>query len=76
MLKKKCKLSLQTFLNRLEDDFQYACSSYERLHTRSNVTQYTATTKKFSSDQWMQLKLRGPQHGCNLACFDCNPGLI
>jgi len=36
----------EQYKNKLEDDFEYACSSCERLHTRSNVTQYTATTEK------------------------------
>ena len=46
----------EEYKNKLKDDFEYPCSSCERLHTRSNVTQYTATTEKFSSDRWMQLK--------------------
>lgn len=46
----------EEYKNKLKDDFEYPCSSCERLHTRSSVTQYTANTEKFSSDQWRQLK--------------------
>jgi len=37
----------EQYKNKLEDNFEYACSSCERLHTRSNVTQYTVTHSNF-----------------------------
>ena len=40
----------------MEENFEYPCSSCERLHKRSYVTKYTANTQKFYSDKWVQLK--------------------
>ena len=46
----------EQYKEKLDEDFEYPCSSCERLHKRSYVTKYTADTKKFDSAKWKQLK--------------------
>ena len=46
----------EQYKEKLEEDFEYPCSSCERLHKRSYVTKYTADTQKFNLDKWVQLK--------------------
>ena len=46
----------EQYKGKLEKDFEYPCSSCERLHKRSYITKYTADTQKFNSDKWVQLK--------------------
>ena len=48
--------TFEPYRKKLDESPVYPCSSCERLHIRSNVTQYTAETEKFSSDRWRQLK--------------------
>ena len=47
---------LEQYKEKLNEDFEYSCSSCKRLHKRSYVTKYTAYTQKFDSDKWVQLK--------------------
>ena len=47
---------LEQYKEKLNEDFEYPCSSCKRLHKRSYVTKYTAYTQKFDSDKWVQLK--------------------
>ena len=44
------------YKEKLDEDFEYPCSSCERLHKKSYVTKYTADTKKLSSAKWKLLK--------------------
>ena len=44
------------YKDKLDEDFEYPCSSCERLHKKSYVTKYTANTEKFDSAKWEQLK--------------------
>ena len=46
----------EQYKKKLDEDFEFPCSSCERLHKRSYVTKYTADTQKFESAKWMQLK--------------------
>ena len=46
----------EQYKEKLKKDFEYPCSSCERLHKRSYVTKYMADTQKFNSDKWVQLK--------------------
>ena len=46
----------EQYKEKLEEDFEYPCSSCERLHKKGYVTKYTANTKKFDSAKWKQLK--------------------
>ena len=46
----------EQYKEKLNENFEYPCSSCEKLHKRSYVTQYTADTEKFDSTQWEQLK--------------------
>ena len=45
----------EQYKEKLEEDFEYPCSSCERLHKKGYVTKYTANTKKFDSAKWKQL---------------------
>ena len=47
---------LEQYKEKLNEDFEYPCSSCKRLHKSSYVTKYTAYTQKFDSDKWVQLK--------------------
>lgn len=46
----------EQYKQKLDEDFEYPCSSCERLHKKSYVTKYTADTKKYDSVTWKQLK--------------------
>ena len=46
----------EQYKEKLDEDFEYPCSSCEKLHKKSYVTKYTADTEKFDSDTWEQLK--------------------
>ena len=46
----------EQYKQKLDEDFEYPCSSCERLHKKSYVTKYNADVTKFSSDKWKQLK--------------------
>ena len=48
--------TLEKYNKKLDESPIYPCSSCDRLHIRSSVTQYTMKTEKFSSDKWRQLK--------------------
>ena len=39
----------EQYKEKLDEDYEYPCSSYERLHKISYVTKYTTDTKKFDS---------------------------
>ena len=43
--------------NKLDEDPAYSYCSCERLLTRARLTDFTAKTKKFSTDQWCTLKV-------------------
>ena len=45
----------EQYKEKLEENFEYPCSSCERLHKKSYVTKYTADTQKFNSDKCDQL---------------------
>ena len=47
---------LEQYKEKLNENFEYPCSSCKRLHKRSYVAKYTAYTQKFDSDKWVQLK--------------------
>ena len=44
----------------MDEDYEYPCSSCERLHKKV-ITKYTADTKKFDSAKWEQLKQYLPE---------------
>ena len=44
------------YKDKLEEDFEYPCSSYERLHNKSYVTKFTADSEQLKSVKWQQLK--------------------
>ena len=46
----------KNYRNKLDEDPAYSCCSCERLLTRARLTEFTAKTKKFSTDQWCTLK--------------------
>ena len=46
----------EQYKKKLDEDFEFLCSSGERLHKRSYITKYTADTQKFESAKWIQLK--------------------
>ena len=42
----------EQYKEKLDEDYEYPCSSCERLHKTTYVTIYTANTKKFDSAKW------------------------
>ena len=52
----KYAVIFEKYKKELDDHPEFPCSSCERLLCRSNLTQYSASTEKFSSDVWVELK--------------------